>query len=341
MLLVTNNLTSGQYRIKAFTNSHNKDFLRALSIYSSNTAPALKTNTNEIIYWLDNIHLFKEERQFHVLGLYKNDNVIGYAQFMYIKNKRIIIIDYMAIEKSERRFGTFYQFIDLIKDYIETRLDFDYILTEIGYLTNSNTPSNFSKALIRLIKIEGFGVVCAKYYQPQLSPENAESQMAAQLMVYMNPSMEQVKRDTYLSWVKTIYFDHYIEWYRPFKNQYELEIYTNEVTHLFNKIKVPLNVNITFSNSIDVIDGDLPKPKGLDKISAFVNFLRLFLCLIIFILSFVGILYYIRIDITQLLIVYVVLSFLMLTIYGIFNAKAKKAINGLIEFIKAFFGKLK
>jgi len=341
MFLTIDDVTSVQYRVKRFISSRSKDYTKALSIYASNTAPALKTNTNEITHWLDNAYSLKKDREFHALGFYKNNDIIGYAQFMYLSNKRVIIIDYMAIEESERKLGAFFQFIDLIKDYIEnSRIDFDYILTEVGYLTNSVLPSDFSRSLIKLVKIVGFGIVQAEYHQPQLSPENSESKMIAQLMVYSKPSLGQIKRDTYLSWVNSIYFDHYIEWYKPFMTEKEIDCYINDITSLFNKIKSksPYNVKIMQSTSDLVINNNTRNKKPI-KVPALIKVSGILLCSVLFISSFIAIWKHTKISIIWLLIIYVVFLFLVLTIYSIFNAKAKRPANSLIEIIKLLFDK--
>jgi len=342
MILFIQSNSEVKYKIKRFTSSKNKDFVKALSIYASNTAPALKTNTNEICYWLDRISNRKQDRQLYVLGYYKNDEIIGFAQFMYIESKRIIIVDYMAIEESERKSGTFYALIDFIQEYLnQLGLDCDYILTEIGYLTGTNIPSRTSQTLIRLVKMVGFGLINAEYFQPQLDPDNVESRMRAQLMLYARPPLSEIRRETYLSLIKGIYFDHYIEWYVPFKTSAEIKAYSNDIEKLFHRIKskTPAKVDITsFSNETVITSNNTYKDF---KTPTMLKILGIIICMFIYVGSFVLLNILTNFGILNLLLIYATSLFIVLTILGIYNRAANKSILKVLEFLKMIFGKLK
>lgn len=47
------NLLEHRFAIKRITKPSNEDYISALKIYNETTPPDIKTNTNEITYWLE------------------------------------------------------------------------------------------------------------------------------------------------------------------------------------------------------------------------------------------------------------------------------------------------
>jgi hypothetical protein len=67
---------SAAYRLKRFRTSRDPDFAAALILYARNTAAALRTDTNEITYWLDNFSA-RFGNPFYVFGFYRNRQLVG------------------------------------------------------------------------------------------------------------------------------------------------------------------------------------------------------------------------------------------------------------------------
>src|SRR5437868_7979044 len=147
------------YELRRIKSSADKSLGRALNIYSQNIDPLIRTDTREIIYWLDNYNKqFKD--QFYLVALYLNDLIIGYAQFAYFKEEKIVFIDYLAIEKNSRKNNTFYEFIEKIKEFfIDEEIEYNFIVTEVGYFRQTKEPTEVARNLIRLLKMTSFGVI--------------------------------------------------------------------------------------------------------------------------------------------------------------------------------------
>ncbi len=57
------------YEIKRYRTANSPDFVKALKLYSDNIEAEYRTDTNEIIYWVDKFHK-RFGDSFFVLGLY-------------------------------------------------------------------------------------------------------------------------------------------------------------------------------------------------------------------------------------------------------------------------------
>ncbi len=108
--------------------------MKALKLYSENIDPALRTDTKEIMHWLDKYNR-KFEDSFYIVGLYLNDLLIGFSEIAYFLKEKLVIVDYLVIDKAFRKNNTFYQFIIEIEDFIrDENLEFNYIVAECRLL---------------------------------------------------------------------------------------------------------------------------------------------------------------------------------------------------------------
>ncbi len=227
------------YELKQFKDSRNKDLAKALIIYSKNIEPFLRTDTREIIHWIDEYPL-QHDDTFIVFGLYLNSIIVGYAQLAYFKEERLIFVDYIVIEEEYRKNNTFYVFLDEIKEFLTNeKFEFDFVLAEIGGFDNKE-PSTPTKNLIRLLKMSQFGVIKTTYYHPRLGKINYESELQSILMMYSKGDLKFIKKDTYLLFLNTIYFKHYKRWYDAFFDDKERAEYSNSLINLLEKSKTIL-----------------------------------------------------------------------------------------------------
>ncbi len=225
--------------VKNFTSKKDKDFVRALSIYSKYIIPNIKTNTNEISDWLDDYNKkFEKENgdKFYVIGFYVEDNLAGYAQFVYIKENRLIIFDYLVIDPIYREYNAFFIFVRLLKEHIDKeKLIFDYAIAEVGCIGKDNKFSEESQLLVKLFRMERGGVIEAPYYQPKLGIENESTQIPAILMLFSFERIPEIGKETYLSIIDTIYFKHYCRWYGRYTDT--IEKYIDDTKKLRQKIE--------------------------------------------------------------------------------------------------------
>jgi len=226
------------YKLKAFNNSSDLDFIKGLKLYANNININSLTNTNEIAYCLDNYNRIHPSSNFIVAGFYQDKQLIGYCQFIYISEEELVIIDYLVIDKAFRGLSIFYTFIDKIKEFIQLKMyKTKYIVGEINIPNGTEDALNSEATLlINLLKRSNFGVVKTSYFQPMLGIDNFESAQKSILMLYPASDYQTIKKDTFIKILRTIYFKHYERWYKLFLNENELIKYSQHLHSLFTEV---------------------------------------------------------------------------------------------------------
>lgn len=222
------------YELKLIKDSRDNNLTRALSIYSQNIEPILRTDTREIIYWLDNYNKTFKDR-FYLLGLNLNNKLIGFAQLVYFIEEQLVFVDYIVIDNDHRKNNTFYQFLEEIKVFLnDMNIYYMYILGEVGYYSDKKSPTEKTRSLIRLLKMSGFGVIKADYYQPMLGKNNYESELMSVLMLCTPDELKRIKKDTFIMMITTVYYKHYKRWYDTFFNEVEQADYIGGLNRLIS-----------------------------------------------------------------------------------------------------------
>lgn len=244
-----------------------------MRIYTRYFPASLKTDTNEIAYWADHYAECFED-QFLPFGFYVNQALIGYAQMAYFLKERLLVIDYLVVEKSHRRPNIFLEFVEHLRTTIDRLgLEVDYVVAEVGLQSHNGIDriDPHTRALLRLLKSVGFGVAKAPYIQPQLGLTNKESRTPAALVIDTRErsAVRQIQRETYLGIVRTIYFKHYLRWYSIYAD--EKIQYNRHVSELFEEIvsKIPDGAVIAINGfprlnsgpsvSVQVVDTELTR----------------------------------------------------------------------------------
>lgn len=268
------------YDLKKFRDSNDKDLSKALFIYSQNIETVLRTDTREIMYWLDEYNRVFKDR-FYLLGFYLNDIIIGFAQLVNFVEEKIIFVDYIVINKEYRKNNTFYEFIEKIKEFIVgENIGFDYILGEVGHYDNNMQPSKNTRALIRLLKMTGFGIIKTNYYQPMLGKNNFESELLSVLMLYTAGEIQRIKKETFMFFINTIYFKHYKRWYDKFFDEQAQIEYSVGLKHLIDKIDSEVKrkkyIEINGYTNLFEARGKSPEPRNFLKVARIITTLLLF-----------------------------------------------------------------
>lgn len=224
------------FSVKRFSSSKDRDFLKALMIYNDTIPADTKTSTSEIVYFVDHATNYPK-REMYFFGLYANSEVVGFVEAGYLFTTKTIIIDYIVLKDSFRLNSIFYPLFSLIQRYFsEHMIDYDYIATEVSTkcLEQSvDAESFFSK---KMLQMEDFRVVDALYRQPKLGVDNLESNFDFQLMIRSAQSIVALKKDTYLSIVYDIYFEHYYPWYDAADHE-RSNIYSNHLNEEYELVK--------------------------------------------------------------------------------------------------------
>lgn len=271
---------SAIYELRRIKNSNDKHLTKALYIYSQNIDPLLRTDTREIIYWLDNYNNTYKDR-FFLLGLFLNNELIGYSQLAHFIDEKMIFIDYIVIDQNFRKNNTFYEFVEQIREYLyQEGFDFNFVVGEVGYFIDNKEPTEQSKMLIRLLKMSGFGVVKSRYFQPMLGKNNFESEVLTVLMIYIPNDVKKIKKETFLLIIETIYYRHYKRWYDKFFTETEQSNYNNRLNNLFalisSDVKKKSYIEINgYANLYTSIDKRIAK-RSYNKVAKLVTIISLF-----------------------------------------------------------------
>ena len=230
------NLLEHRFAIKRIIKASSEEYISALKIYNETTPPDIKTNTNELTYWLEQNRV---DLPFEVMlfSLYLNNKVIGLAMLTYIKKQKTIIFEYLALQPSFRLNAVFFTYISLLQNYInDCNIDVAYYITEISNRNQGENIDKESRLFKRLFCLENYGKVNVLYYSLPLGLYNHESYFEALLYIKTNDNILQISKETYLALVKAIYFDYYLMWYHPFMDDEGYLQYKRKVEHIYQLI---------------------------------------------------------------------------------------------------------
>jgi hypothetical protein len=248
------------YRLHRYSRSTDPGFADALAVYVDSVPPSVRTNSNEITYWLDH---YKQTYGDELLlfGLETLGNIVGYAELAYFREEQLLVVDYLAIDPRHRRNNVFYEFVDQILQHIRAEhLEFRFAVAEVAHYSQEAEPAGEGALLIRLLKLQGFKVARAPYYQPRIGLRRDESEMRATLLVYTDDPTQSLARETYLSIVRTLYFKHYLRWTSIHEG--EFAAYTNYIETLFAKVDSALSKKgrIMLNGHKQILSRDKPDP---------------------------------------------------------------------------------
>ena len=324
-----------KYELRRITSTKTDKYVNAMKLYTQNIDFFQKTNTNEIGYWVNNTHKFKDG-ELLFLALISNDILIGYAELSYMKRNRIVIIDYLLIDNKYKSNSAFYTFFGLIIEYLsKNEIDYDFITKEI-FCKYDNV--NLYKSEISIYELENFKVANCLYIQPQLELSNAESEKEALLMIYQKATTaSQLKKETYLYIVKTIY-EYYQIWDEPFI-KYEKNIYYEKYNGYMDSIIETIKdehyiVMNGYPNTHTYASSDKGIPqKGNKSIRNAIVYTSIVTVIVI------GILFAVKelnVELTSVAVVSIAVLFIILSFVALSDSKGAKIIKNLPVFSKLF-----
>ena len=226
-----------KFAIKKIEKATDEDYLKALAIYNETTPIDIKTNTNEISYWIG-----RKPSQSHfellIFTLYLDDKIIGMAMLCYIKKQRIVVYDYISLLDQYRLNAVFFTYISLIQNYIQANgYSVDYYVNEISNKHDGKAIDKESRLFKKLICLEGFGMVNSIYKTLPLGVDNFESSFDAFIHIKTSDIIKKISKDTFLYIIQGIYFEYYTPWYAPFLAEGELSTYKSNIDKIYDELK--------------------------------------------------------------------------------------------------------
>lgn len=228
------------YKIKLFSSSNDKDFVKALKIYNDIVPAETKTSTNEITTYVDK--KLDNKREMYFFGLYYNDDVIGYIESAYLITTKTLIIDYFILKEQYNYNSVFYPLFSLFQRFFSDNLiDIEYYVTEVSVKTLEQNVDKESYYLRKLLQAEDFRLIDFPYPQPRLGTTNFESNFNLRLMIKSTTGINELQNKTFLSIVNDIYNNHYVAWYTTFLESDAIVEYQKHIDDLIEDIKAALH----------------------------------------------------------------------------------------------------
>lgn len=89
------------YSLRRLQSSKDRQYPAALSLYATTVPPDARTHSNEITYWLDRTYNEYGD-EFCVCAFSLSRKVIGFAEFAFLRESRILFIDYLSLDESHQ-----------------------------------------------------------------------------------------------------------------------------------------------------------------------------------------------------------------------------------------------
>src|SRR5436190_13628764 len=143
------------HELERFRQASDADFQAALRLYTRLIPGTIRTQSNEIAYWLENYSRYSPD-QFCICGLYSDKSIIGFSQFVYLSAERILVFDYILLHEDYRNQGEYHVFFELLQTWVgQQDWEVDYIVTEVPYGYGC-AAKNEEPPLVRLLLQSGF-----------------------------------------------------------------------------------------------------------------------------------------------------------------------------------------
>lgn len=242
-----NEFLENKFSIRRLHKTSDAEYIKALSVYNETTPVDIKTNTNEITFWLNRK---EEDAPFELLVfvLYLDDSIVGIAMLCYIKRQKFVVYDYIALVEKYRINAVFFPFINLLQNYIASHsFDVSYYVVEISNKNNGKSIDKESILFKKLICLEGFGMIEANYCTVPLGLSNHESSFDAFIYIKTNDDLNRISKDTFLSIVHGIYYEYYLTWYSEFLPQNDLSDYKQKIDSCYNSVTQKISNEIAFN----------------------------------------------------------------------------------------------
>jgi len=237
-------------------------FDRAIRIYCDTTGGGVKTDASQIVYWAERAdkEFSRTGDEVHVLGLLRDQKIVGFALIFYIPERRLVVADHIAITPSARSMTTFDRFCDLIERYARNEFSFvDYFVAEVSIDLNEADPLLNSETLIRLLQIKGFRVADCTYLTPSAGIRAPYRPVSAKLLLQTS-NETKISTIRLLEIIRSMHSGLYKNWYKPFSQEFDkycahLESIENAIEkQLGNTEYVPLDGHPPLRNDVKIED---------------------------------------------------------------------------------------
>jgi hypothetical protein len=251
------------FAIKRVHKASDEEYLKALDIYNMTTPNDIKTKSNEISMWL-NRNGAGNFFELFIFILYMDNEITGLAMLSYIPSTRIVIYDYIALTDQYRVNAVLFAYASLIQNYMSSKgYDISYYIVEISNKNDGKSVDKESRLFKKLICLEGFGRIKAKYQTLSLGLDHYESSFNAYIYIKTNDTLEIISKETFLTIVHAIYYEYYLSWYSPILTSEKLKLFKENVDRYYNLQNAEISEEVKFE--IEYVDCPILGNLHIDK----------------------------------------------------------------------------
>lgn len=119
-----------KFSIRRVQKATDEEYIAALRIYNETTPFEIRTETNEITYWLSQ-NPDNELFELYMFVLYLDDKMIGLSMTTYIKRTKVVVDEYLAVLEQYRINTIFLIYLSLIQSYYkEHNIEYSYYVNK-------------------------------------------------------------------------------------------------------------------------------------------------------------------------------------------------------------------
>jgi hypothetical protein len=225
-----------------------------LALYVTYFTPRHRTDTNQLLHYINNP---LPGRRIIYFGLRYEGQAAGFCVLMYYPETAAGIFDFIVIAPTRRGHGAFFEFANLIAEYLERRRILpNYMIAEVvedeGQLTHGITP----RSLIRLLRLLRFRRVKLPYCAPDPAIVTDPKQCKAWLMLAVEPDRPTISASELIRLFELIYLDHYLLWFKGVMAPAEAAAYEQavraECATLSHRARVAQVIDLNGIKDLDV-----------------------------------------------------------------------------------------
>lgn len=185
-----------------------------LHVYVKHLTPKHRTDTNQFLHYMRRP---LPGRRIIYFGLTFRSEPCGFCVLMHYPAEKVAVFDFIVIAPTARGQGAYFVFADLISEYLERkRVIADYFVAEVMSDDGVVDPLRGPKAIVRLLRLQGFRRARITYHAPDPSIVRDLPACRASLMVASNQELQTIAAEELLKITRLVYFNHYLLWYGPF-----------------------------------------------------------------------------------------------------------------------------
>lgn len=234
------NIMQESYSIELARRGDDSVFLKALGIYDQVTPVEIKTDPNDFVFWVD-----KSSKTFNtfLFKVFCNNVLIGLTMTTYLVSTKVMILEYIAVQKNYQKNVVYLSCINLLSKYFNEEKSFsiNYWLTDINNKNNGQEADSESKMLNTILDIEGYKRIDAKFITPELGITDIPG-FESYFMIKTTDSIKSISKSIYRGIIKSIYYEYYLPWYQELLGKNDFQSYENHLNTTYKKLEMGISL---------------------------------------------------------------------------------------------------